>query len=419
MDIYEDKLFSNCKKVLFLQKTNNSKQMVLQFFTALPLFVVLFWLILFLLDYKNSNTAKRFLILFLGVALLNYLAHWHYFNHNYDVYNILDSVWVFTTLAVYPIYYYYIRLLTSDTNINLKWIWILIPAIILSVFSAILYLMMSPEEITIFTQEVLYHSSNNISEFSSLINLQILRITLLRIIFAVEVVLTIYFSLRLIKNFNEKVRSFYSNIENKELSKIKMLLYFLVFTSLVSMISNFIGKIYFADHSYLLIIPSIAHSAALFGISYVGYIQSFTIHDLKIEKQVDNTVYTEQADEVLTSIEFDKLYSRLEALFNEKQIFKDPELRLNDVARQLGTNRTYVSKLINTRREMNFSDFVNDYRVHYSEKILSSSEYFSLSLEEIALKSGFSSTSSFYRSFVKKNGLPPGKYREKKGRITL
>ncbi|MDD4776699.1 MAG: AraC family transcriptional regulator [Fermentimonas sp.] len=389
--------------------------MVQQFFTALPLFVVLFWLILFLLDYKNSNTPKRFLIFFLGIALLNYLAHWNYFNHNYAVYNILDSVWVFTTLAVYPVYYYYIRLLTVDLKINLRWIWILIPAILLSIFSAVLYLLMSPEEISVFTHQVLYNNSDNISEFSLLINLQILRINLLRIIFTIEVVLTLYFGLRLIKNFNEKVRYYYSNIENKELSKIKMLLYFFVFTSLISIISNLIGKSYFADHSYLIILPSIAHAAAFFGICYVGYRQGFTIHDLKIEKQVETTVETELNDEVFSSNEFDKLFTRLEALFDEKQIFKDADLRLNDVASQLGTNRTYVSKLINTRRGMNFNDFVNDYRVHYSEMILSSSEYFSLSLEEIALKSGFSNTSSFYRSFVKKNGLPPGKFREKKG----
>src|SRR5690554_1104777 len=180
--------------------------MVQQFFTALPLFVVFFWLILFLLDYKNSNTPKRFLIFFLGVALVNYLAHWHYFNHNYTVYNILDSVWVFTTLAVYPIYYYYIRLLTTDIKINFKWIWILIPAILLSLFSAVIYLMMSREEIIIFTQEVLYHSENSKSEFTQLINLQILRMTLLRIIFTIEVVLTLYFGLRLIRSFNEKVK---------------------------------------------------------------------------------------------------------------------------------------------------------------------------------------------------------------------
>lgn len=387
--------------------------MAQQFFTALPLFVVLFWLMLFLLDYKNSDDAKRFLVFFLGVALLNYLAHWHYFNHNYTVYNILDSVWVFTTLAVYPIYYYYIRLLTTDIKINFKWIWILIPAILLSLFSAIIYLMMSREEITIFTQEVLYHSQNSKSEFTLLINLQILRMTLLQIIFTIEVVLTLYFGLHLIRSFNEKVKSYYSNIENKELSKIKMILYFFVFTSILSMISNFIGKNYFADHSSLLAIPSITHSIALFGISYVGYRQSFTIHDLIKDVHVEVSNESKRQVEPLTKVEFDKLSLRLDALFNEKHIFKDPELSLNGVARQLGTNRTYVSKLINERRNKNFCDFVNDYRVRYSETLLSSSDHLTLSLEEVALKSGFSNNSSFYRAFVKKNGIPPGKYRQK------
>ena len=392
--------------------------MVQQFFTALPLFVVFFWLILFLLDYKNSNTPKRFLIFFLGVALVNYFAHWHYFNHNYAVYNILDSVWVFTTLAVYPIYYYYIRLLTIDVKINFKWIWILIPAILLSVYSAVLYLMMSPEEISVFTHEVLYHSRGNVSEYSQLINLQILRLTLLKIIFTIEVLLTLYFGLRLIKNYNEKVRCFYSNIENKELSKIKMLLYFLVFTSLVSMISNFIGKTYFTDHSYFLILPSITHSIALFGVSYVGFRQTFSIRDLTEDEHVGVLSESKRQDEPLTNSEFDKLFLKLEALFNEKQIFKDPELRLNEVAHQLGTNRTYVSKLINTRRNMSFCDYVNDYRVRYSETILTSSEFLTHSIEELSLNSGFSNTSSFYRAFVKKNGIPPGKYREEKRKIS-
>lgn len=46
---------------------------------------------------------------------------------------------------------------------------------------------------------------------------------------------------------------------------------------------------------------------------------------------------SKRQDEPLTNSEFDKLFLKLEALFNEKQIFKDPELRLNEVARQLGT----------------------------------------------------------------------------------
>lgn len=60
-------------------------------FTMLPVFVIFFWLILFMLD-GRSEQAKRFLGVFLAVALVNYIAHWFYFNHNYGVYKILDSI---------------------------------------------------------------------------------------------------------------------------------------------------------------------------------------------------------------------------------------------------------------------------------------------------------------------------------------
>jgi AraC-like DNA-binding protein len=67
---------------------------------------------------------------------------------------------------------------------------------------------------------------------------------------------------------------------------------------------------------------------------------------------------------------------------------------------------------------MSFCDYVNDYRVRYSETILTSSEFLTHSIEELSLNSGFSNTSSFYRAFVKKNGIPPGKYREEKRKIS-
>ena len=219
------------------------------------------------------------------------------------------------------IYYYYIRLLTIDVKINFKWIWILIPAILLSVFSAVLYLMMSPEEISVFTHEVLYHSRGNVSEYSQLINLQILRLTLLKIIFTIEVLLTLYFGLRLIKNYNEKVRCFYSNIENKELSKIKMLLYFLVFTSLVSMISNFIGKpISQTTHTFDIAFNNTLNSS--FGVSYVGFRQTFSIRDLTEDDNVGVLSESKRQDEPLTNSEFDKLFLKLEALFNENKYSK-------------------------------------------------------------------------------------------------
>ena len=166
--------------------------------------------------------------------MVNYLAHWFYFNHNYSVYRLLDSVWVFTSLAVYPLYYYYIRLLTEDLKLDWKWGWILIPAILLSSFSTVLYLLMSSAEIDVFTHEVLYHNREYRVGYPLLVRLQVMRLVLFKVIFAMEVLLTLYFGLRLIRGFNQKVHAFYSNVENREISSVRTLLFFLVLTALIS-----------------------------------------------------------------------------------------------------------------------------------------------------------------------------------------
>ncbi len=390
--------------------------MVYNFFTVMPLFVVLFWLLLFFLRSKKNNVAQQFLMLFLGVAFLNYIAHWFYFNHNYEAYRVMDSVWVFTSLASYPLYYYYIRLLTVDMKIQYRWSWILLPAILLSLFSATLYLLMSSEEIEQFTHELLYHNREQVGSFSLLISLQVLRINLFKFLFAIQVILTLVFGLRLITDFNKRVYAFYSNVENREITKIRNLLFFLVLASTVSAISNLIGKDYFSDNPYLLAFPSIAHSIALFGISYVGYNQHFTVRDLQSDEHAGKPYANEQdriepGSESMTGAEYDKLFSKLEQLFEVDQLFKEPDVRISDVARWLGTNRTYVSRLIHNNTHKSFCDYVNDYRLNHAEKLLSSPEHSALLIEDVAVASGFSGNSSFYRAFVKKNGISPGKYR--------
>ena len=391
--------------------------MIYSIFTVMPVFVILFWLLLFFLRSKKNNATQQFLMLFLGVAFVNYIAHWCYFNHNYELYQVLDSVWVFTSLASYPLYFYYIRLLTVDTRIQCRWSWILLPALLLSLFSASIYLLMSPAEVEQFIHEVLFHDREQRVGYSPLIRLQQLRIGLFKFMFGIQVLFTLLFGLRLIADFNKKVYAFYSNAENREMTKIRHLLFFLVLASLVSALSNLIGKNYFYDHPYLLAFPSIMHSIALFGISYVGYNQHFTIRDLQQDVEAgkpdaDERDNVDPASENMTGIVYDIFLVKLEELFEVDQLFKDPDVRMNDVARRLGTNRTYVSRLINRHMKMSFCDFVNDYRIRHAEQMLSSPEQTALSMEDVAISSGFSGSSSFYRAFVKKHGISPGKYKK-------
>ncbi len=65
------------------------------------------------------------------------------------------------------------------------------PALLLSLFSAILYLVMTPEESDLFVQEVLYHNRDTQSSYSLPIRAQILRIHIFQYLFVVQVVVVV------------------------------------------------------------------------------------------------------------------------------------------------------------------------------------------------------------------------------------
>ena len=102
------------------------------------------------------------------------------------------------------------------------------------------------------------------------------------------------------------------------------------------------------------------------------------------------------------------LAARIANLFKTREIFLKPNLKLSDVAREIGSNRTYVSNYFNRDAATTFYDYVNTYRVDYACNLLATTE---TSIQEVADKSGFSSASVFARVFVKHKGCTPSAYR--------
>ena len=99
----------------------------------------------------------------------------------------------------------------------------------------------------------------------------------------------------------------------------------------------------------------------------------------------------------------------LERLFMEKEIYLDPKLTIGDLARELGTNRTYASNFLNSQMHTNFYEYVNGWRVRKAKELLTTS---SLPLETVAEKSGFNSISSFRRYFTSSCRISPSAYRK-------
>ena len=97
-------------------------------------------------------------------------------------------------------------------------------------------------------------------------------------------------------------------------------------------------------------------------------------------------------------------------LFVEEKLYLNPQLKLSDVARQVGTNRTYLSRFFNQEKQMTFFDYVNNLRVEHAEGLLRNTD---LRLNVIAEQSGFNSMSTFRRVFAAKQQCTPSEYRKR------
>lgn len=255
--------------------------MLLQsFFSLMPMFACLFWAVLLLLD-KQRNLPRKYLVFFLFISFVNYLTHASFFLFEHKLFAFLDNIWVFTSLALYPLYYYYIHLLTRDEKIDWKWLWILIPAFLLSLFSFVLYFLMSEDELRYFINYMYHHEEGSIYNFSTLVNLQILRTKVFKGIFIIQVVLVVVYGFRLLTNYNKQLAEFYSNVEERDLTQFKHLLFAFLFASGVSIISSLMGKDFFINKGHLLAIPSIFHTTFIYWIAFAGFNQHLTISDFQ------------------------------------------------------------------------------------------------------------------------------------------
>lgn len=103
------------------------------------------------------------------------------------------------------------------------------------------------------------------------------------------------------------------------------------------------------------------------------------------------------------------LAGRLEKYFTDERVFLKSDLTVQNVAVELGTNRTYLSQCLNHELNTTFFDYVNGFRLEHACNLLKTTD---MNIMNIAEESGFEYFSSFYRVFKKAYGCTPKEYRE-------
>jgi len=105
-----------------------------------------------------------------------------------------------------------------------------------------------------------------------------------------------------------------------------------------------------------------------------------------------------------------QILKRLDKLERERYFLR-LDCNLRDIAKKVKTNHTYLSKIIHTYKEKNFTDYINDLRIEYAVKRLKEDRKFrSFSIKSIANEIGYKSDYSFAKHFKAKTGLNPSYY---------
>jgi AraC-like DNA-binding protein len=107
----------------------------------------------------------------------------------------------------------------------------------------------------------------------------------------------------------------------------------------------------------------------------------------------------------------DELKEKIINIILVQKKFKDKDYSAKKLAEDLGTNTRYISAVVNVRFHMNYTSFVNKFRVEEAMALLIDKRYQHLNMEEISDMVGFSNRQSFYASFFKFNGITPREYK--------
>ncbi len=230
---------------------------------------------------------------------------------------------------------------------------------------------------------------NNLEQTKDKATIQIL----LLIIFLSILILVIFFGYKYLENKRKKI--IFKNIENsdKEINSIK-------------------DWHEWRNNSKILVNSNLTVQTAVDENNLYNspeLVNKQTKAEIKAGANVENNI-----DFETSSVNYTNLYFELREVLETKQLYLNPNLILEDLIKELGTNKKYLYYAIKSNYEDNFRSLLSDYRINHVKSMIVESikNKKKIRIEEIQESSGFQSTASFFRVFKSKTGLTPLEYVE-------
>lgn len=361
---------------------------------AAPAFVTLFWSITLQIG-QNRRSPQAFLGKFMTFAFVVYASHFLFFAPLHELYIVIDPVYQYASLMVYPMFHIYIRLLTVDKKFSFQkhTIYLVAPTTLFILYTiGVVWMDKSNHEQLLF-------GDGQPTSFAGLYQRTV--ILFIKLVFLVQVVFTVWKNFSLLKTYGNKAGQYYSDIEHSRINKATLLNITMLVVACASFILRCLGRDFFTHELTGISIASVVFSTTLFAIGLLGFQQEvinplFEKADIRPSKKTTNAkthILEEQLKQAL-----------------EKKIYLNPSLTIRDLAAAIGSNRTYLSNYINSAHKTSFCGYINRYRVKELEAILK--EQPQLSLETLADMAGFGCVDSLKRAVKNETGLGFNEWRK-------
>ncbi|WP_320112254.1 helix-turn-helix domain-containing protein [Draconibacterium orientale] len=238
-------------------------------------------------------------------------------------------------------------------------------------------------------------------------------------IFLVSINVTFFAAaLQRFKNYNEKIKTLYSNIENADLRITQILIRLCIVIYTLELAAVFLTYYELPFNNELYNLYDIFQFVVLVLIGYDAfrtYKHSATIKQewqrIHLEDGQSINQPIKYANSTLTPKQSAALKEKLEAYMDKHEVYLEPQIRIKDLADLTGISSHQISQVLNESFNQNFYEFINTYRVKKAIALIQDPQNSALTFSAIGYEAGFNSKTTFYEAFKKATGTTPAQYK--------
>lgn len=389
------------------------------FIVQLPFSVCAVWCLISLFKGRKS-LSDRLIMWVMGLLAVSFYCGSYHMDPNpvYARLAIYDVILQFSSLAVFPIICLYIRSFYEDYDIT--WVPYLstIPSIVMFVASVVLTCVIGLDRAADISR-ILY---SGVIDRSMLTPAENLYVTFIFYVYYITFFVSLSVSLVyvFVNLFAGKFKFNHIAVflrENKSSFVANVVCFFFVIYFILWGIALIFNSVFLNQLSIWSTLWSFVVAVIVFMIGYVTAVPSLPGGYINLDRlRHPFTAMNQSRQEFLQGIDsgpmagaatsgYDKIMDSFKQHMEKEQGFLNPMLTIEEIAHTLNTNRTYVSKLVNLYYGMPFRDYLNKLRLDYSKQLMADEP--DASLEYIAVKSGFQSSTQFIRKFRETEGVTP------------